>query len=308
MANISKLPRLLFSTAKYNYLKEALLLHEGFESGQLLRRSFPDGEHYYRFNTPLEMRDAVLIGGTISDEDTLELYDLACGLVGYGVRSLTLVMPFFGYSTMERSVQYGEIVTAKTRARLLSSIPHAYYGNKIMLFDLHAAGIEHYFEGTLRRAHVYVKPLIAKAARMLAGSDDFVLASTDAGRAKWIESLARDMNVDPAFVYKRRESGSKTQVTGVNANVKGRKVVIYDDMIRTGGSLLQAAYAYLEAGAEQVFAVATHGLFPDNAAIKLQKSGLLTKMMVTDTHPNALSVESDFINVISIDTLIAENL
>src|SRR6185436_652869 len=111
-------------------------------------------------------------------------------------------------STMERSVRSGEVVTAKTRARLLSSIPMASRGTQVFLLDLHVNSIAYYFEGGIRPVHVYGKPLVTGAARRL-GGDDFVLACTDAGRAKWVESLANDLGVDAAFVYKRRLDGSQ---------------------------------------------------------------------------------------------------
>ncbi|MFN3491513.1 MAG: ribose-phosphate pyrophosphokinase, partial [Anaerolineales bacterium] len=91
----------------------------------------------------------------------------------------------FAYATMERAVRPGEVVTAKTRAALLSAIPPACSGNRIVLLDLHSEGIPHYFEGELTAIHVYGKPIIRALARRL-GGDDFVLACTDAGRAKWV--------------------------------------------------------------------------------------------------------------------------
>src|SRR5258708_5159363 len=219
--------------------------------GQVDVREFPDGERYQRIVTNVSDKDVVLVGGTISDQDTVDLYDLACALVKYGARSLDLIIPSFGYSTMERAVKFGEVVTAKTRARLLSSIPSAARGNRVFLLDLHSDGIPHYFEGNITAFHVYGKQMVLKAARQLGGKD-FVLASTDAGRAKWVQSLAEDMGVDASFVFKKRLDGSHTAVTAVSAQVKDRHVIIYDDMIRTGGSLLSAARVYQTAGANTI--------------------------------------------------------
>src|SRR4030095_10600193 len=126
---------------------------------------------------------------------------------------------------MDGAVKNGEVVKAKTRAILFSSIPETSLGNKIMLMDLHSEGLPHYFEGALRAMHVYCKPIIIEAAREL-GGDDFVLASTDAGRAKWVESLANDLGVNAAFVFKRRTSGEETHITSLSADVKNKNVVI----------------------------------------------------------------------------------
>jgi len=297
---------IVFSTQAYDYLGRDIATRTGWEIGQIARRTFPDGEHYMRLETDPADRDVVLVGGTIDDAVTLELYDLACALVMGGAYRLRMVIPFFGYSTMERSVKFGEVVTAKTRARLLSSIPMASRGTQVFLLDLHVGAIAHYFEGGIRPIHVYGKALVTAAARRLGGTD-FVLACTDAGRAKWVESLANDLGVAAAFVYKRRHDDS-TEVTGVSAQVSGKRVVIYDDMIRTGGSLLNAAKAYRDAGATAIDAIATHGLFPGDSLQRLRDSGLLGKIVVTDSHPRAVALQSDFLEVDRTAMLLTEHL
>jgi ribose-phosphate pyrophosphokinase len=297
----------VFSTEAYRYLQDGVCAAGGFVPGPVVRRRFPDGERYLRIDTDVREVDVVLIAGTISDADTLELYDLACAVVKYGARRLTLVIPYFGYSTMERAERGGEVVTAKTRARLLSSIPSAAMGNRVVLIDLHAAGIAHYFEGDTWPVPISARPLVEQSARRL-GGDDFVLGCTDAGRAKWVESLASGLDVTPAFVYKRRLPGDKTAVTGVSAHVKGKPVVIYDDMIRTGSSLLGAARAYHDAGATRVSAICTHGLFPDDALDRIRASGLIDAVVATDTHPRARELAGDYLQVLEIAPLIAQTL
>lgn len=298
---------LIFSTAAYSYLARDIAETSGWELGAITRKTFPDGERYRRIDSDPADRDIVLIGGTVDDESTLELYDLACGLVTGGAYRLRMVIPFFGYSTMERSVRQGEIVTAKTRARMLSSIPAASRGTQVFLLDLHVASIAHYFEGGTRTIHVYGKSLVTAAARRV-GGDSFVLACTDAGRAKWVESLANDLGVEAAFVYKRRVDDSETHVTGVSAQVAGKRVVIYDDMIRTGGSLIGAAIAYRDAGATAIDAIATHGLFPGDSLAKLEASGLFGRIVVTDSHPRAVSLASGFLEVDRTAKLLTEHL
>ena len=299
--------KVIFSIPDYKYLQEEILQLGGFESGEIEVKIFPDGERYQRILTPVNGRDVVLIGGTISDSDTLEIYDLAYALIKYGARSIRIIFPYFGYSTMERAVKIGEVVTAKSRAVMFSSLPRTSLGNHFIFFDLHSEGIPHYFEGQVLINHVYCKPIIIKAARELA-EDGFVMACTDAGRAKWVESLANEMGVNAAFVFKRRLSGDKTEVTSISADVNGKDVVIYDDMVRTGGSLVNAAGAYKEAGAKKIFTITTHGLFNNDALSKIRKSGVIEKVIATNSHPNSLKLESDFLKVESIAPLIVEQL
>ena len=301
---------LVLSTASYAYMQRALCEAGARDSGTVERHLFPDGERYQRIATPVTDRHVAIVGGTISDTDTLELFDLACAAVKEGVRTLTLVIPYFGYGTMERAVMPGEVVTAKARAILLSSIPQAADGNRVVMIDLHADGIAHYFEGNVRPVHLYAKPLILEAIRAL-GDGDFVLASTDAGRAKWVESLANELGVSAGFVFKRRISGSETEVRAMSADVRDRDVVVYDDMIRTGSSLAHAAAAYRGAGARRVFVVATHGIFPGDALASLASGGLVERVVCTDSHPRAVAhaaLAPGFLSVMSVAPLVSTYL
>jgi len=303
-----KPPRpILFAIPAYACLQAAMFRGGHFQRGEVEQTLFPDGERYQRVVNNVAGEDVVLLGGTVSDAATLEIYDLACALAKFGARRLTLVVPYFGYSTMERGVKPGEVVTAKTRARLLSAIPAAADGNRVVLVDLHHSGLTHYFEGGIRPVHLYAKELVKKLARGFGGKN-FVLASTDAGRAKWVESLAGELGVNAAFIYKRRLSGDQTEITGVSASVAGRRVVIYDDMIRTGGSLLQAARAYRAAGARQVFAIATHGVFPGTAIQKILSANLLDGIACTDTHPAVLGLPPGRVRVSSVAGMLNDYL
>lgn len=299
--------RLLFSIPSYAYLEPAFLAAGHFEQGVVDRKNFPDGERYLRIRSELWGRDVVLLGGTPTDVDWLEVYDLGCGIARGGARSLTIVMPYFGYATMERAVKTGEVVVAKTRARLLSSIPAPEGGTKVLLFDLHTDGIEFYLDDRVLTRHVYGAPIVTKKIRERMGDRPFVLGACDAGRAKWVQSLARDLHVEPAFVYKRRDPTSgDLAVTGVNADVRGREVVIYDDMIRTGSSLVQAARAYLAAGASEVHAIASHLVLPGGAVETLRASGAFASIMGTDSHPGCQKLPAE--DVVSIAPRMVECL
>lgn len=300
---------LLFTTESYAYFEPALLAAGCFERGSVERKRFPDGERYLRLVDDTWGRDVVLLGGTPNDLDWLEVYDLGCAISRAGARSLDIVMPYFGYSTMERAIKQGEVVTAKTRARLLSSIPTCDAGVRIFLFDLHTDGIEFYFADTHVTHHLYGAPVVTQAIRDLVGDRPYVLGATDAGRAKWVESLSRTLGVDPAFVYKRRDPKTgEVSLTGVNADVRGKDVVLYDDMIRTGSSLIQAARAYRDAGAERCHAVASHLVLPSGALQRLRESGVIDSVIGTDSHPGSEQLRDVPGAVCSVAGLIARAL
>ena len=300
---------ILFSTKPYAYLAEQILTAANgrLDAGNLFIRDFPDGEHYHRIDSEVRGRDIWIVGGTTDDTNTLELFDIAQGCVQYGAYSLTIIIPYFGYSTMERSVKDGEIVKAKNRALMFSSIPRTPLGNKVILFDLHSEGIPYYFNSDIQTHHIHCEELITAIARESAGND-FVLAATDAGRAKWVESMANRMGVHGAFIYKKRLSGTETEVMAINANVANRKVIIYDDMIRTGGSLVEAAKAYKAAGAAEISVITTHGLFTNNALQKIADSGIINKITSLDTHPNAVLLQHPLLHTRSIAPLIIKRL
>lgn len=365
---------ILFATSEYEYLKAQMLKTRRFVDGQLARsvakdgssavadQPFADGERYHRLLTDVVDREVVVVGGTIDDRSTMELLDIGMGLVMEGAARLKLVIPYFGYSTMERAILPGEFVKAKMRAVQISAIPRGAMANWVYLLDLHSEGIPHYFENGVITRHVYAKTLVTQAVREAAtrwqkharlharlhaeGStcagddtklrvrkltchspnvddildggtefklDDFTVASTDAGRAKWVESLCRDMikaklPVHPAFIIKRRISGSDTVVADISADVAGKLVIIYDDMIRTGGSAIAAAKAYRARGAADVILISTHGILPGESKKKLQDSGCFDSVIVTDSHPRAVAQADDFLRVIPTGSLLVDSI
>ncbi len=304
------MPPILFATKPYQYLAASLQQEAKgqLEMGAMTIRDFPDGEHYHRIDSNVRGRHVWVVGGTTDDAATMELFDIAQGCVQYGAFSLTIIIPYFGYSTMERSVQDGEVVKAKNRALLFSSIPRTPLGNRIILFDLHAEGIPYYFDSDVQPHHIYCEALHTENAHYLAGGEDFVLAATDAGRAKWVESMANRMGVQGAFIYKRRHNAEETEVLAVNASVQGSHVIIYDDMIRTGGSLIEAAKAYQHEGASRISVMTTHGLFTNHAIERLAASGIIEKIIALDTHPNALAQVHPLLEIRSVAPLIIKRL
>lgn len=296
---------LLFSTRAYEPLQR-LICSDHVEEGQLQRESFPDGERYLRLQTSVRGRRVAVLGGTIDDASTLELFDLAGAMVLEGAHAITLLIPYFGYSTMERQTQPGEVVTAKLRARLLSAIPRPAGGLQVVMLDLHSGGLPYYFHGDVRPVHLFPSHLLCEAIRACAGDQPYVVGAVDAGGAKRVQNLANDLGVEAGFVFKRRHSGERVSFSALSADVLDRRVILCDDMVRTGGSLIQAARAFLDAGATSVSAVATHGVLPAGALDRLRTSGVLERLTVTDSHPSALPQRGDFLKVVTIAGLLEE--
>lgn len=299
---------IVFGIQSYLDMSKEIAKLGKWQHGEIEIKRFPDGERYQRIITNVTNKRVILVAGLVSDSDTLEMFDLACSISKYGASHLDIVIPYFSYSTMERSVKSGEVVTAKTRSLLLSKIPTAAQGNKVYFLDLHSEGIQHYLEGGITSVHVYGKKFVMDAVKQLTSGKDFVLASTDAGRAKWVQSLANDFGVQPSFVFKKRISGDKTEISAVSAHVQDKHVIIYDDMIRTGGSLLNAAKAYKDCGAKKIDVITTHGILPNDSLNKICGSGLIRSIHCTNSHYNVNKYKTAFLKIHSISNLFVEVL
>lgn len=299
---------LVFATEPYEYLGKELCSFPGFNRGDLNRKTFPDGERYLRITSNVYGRNVVIVGGTIDDRSTLEIYDMASGLVALGADNISILVPYFGYSTQERAVLAGEVVTAKSRANLLSAIPKARLSTEIVLLDLHTPGIAQYFNADIHSVHLSAHSIHLNLIKKVMEKGATIIGCTDAGRAKWVQELANEAGVPAAFVYKRRESDGSTSVTGINADVKNKQLVLYDDMVRSGNSLINAGAAYKAAGAAAVTAIVTHGVLPGDALKNIEKSGYFSEFHCSNSHPSGVAQKTGFIKIHSIAGLFNEYL
>jgi ribose-phosphate pyrophosphokinase len=279
---------IILSTASSQYF--ASLIAEKLPAStelSMTRKSFGDGERYLKIDLEDRMalfgRDVIIVGSTATDDDFAEVCRVGTAAAKYGARRITYIIPFFGYSTMERAVKPGEIVTAKINARQLSELPHGDVRNCFLMLDLHTAGLVHYFEGECLRFELYAESILTEAVRDL-GLANFMFASADLGRPLWVETFAKRFGTSLAFIRKSRDF-EETQIEAVIGDVAGKIVIIYDDMLRSAKTAVHAADAYLEKGALAVYIVASHGAFNDDKAIELLEYSKVQKVIVTNSHP-----------------------
>lgn len=305
----------LYANQKYKYLADSLLKENtNWSRGVIDKKIFPNEEIHRIIQTSPQNKHVVLIGGT-TEAEAIELFLIGRALEKYQAKSIHIVIPFFNNSTQERATVSGEIVTAKGIAALLSSIPIASQGNFIYMLDLHSENIVHYFEGFCKSIHIKSKSILYPVIQKIKAS---VLAAPDAGRSKTIEKMATDLNMEPALTLKRRNSDPKNPVsiTTINADVKGKNIIIYDDMIRSGGTILNSAQAYKDAGAKEISVVTTHGDFCSSSYNDGGKSGiekLLDSDLITEVHcsnstPKTLNISHPKFHLYKIDKLISEHI
>jgi len=284
----------VFATENSEYFAQEIVKLLGGGYMRIIHKTFGDGERYYRVDISdrqeLVGLDAVIVSATTSDQEILEIFRVGCELAALGTRRRIFVIPFLGYSTMERAVKPGEIVTAKANARLLSAIPNCGLGNTFIFCDLHVNGIMQYFEGSCQCMEVYAQGPLINAIRTnifdkLAPGEEATFGSADLGRPLWVESFANLFHTSIAFIRKRRDM-EDTRVVGTPiGDVKDKTVIIYDDMTRSGKTLINAAESYLASGAKKVMAVLSHFALNNDHIIDVLEESCISLIVSTNSHP-----------------------
>jgi ribose-phosphate pyrophosphokinase len=265
---------------------------------EVIRKRFADGECYHAFPESLSGKDLVILGATHNDSAHQELLDLISGGRYWNAATITVIIPFLGYSTMERAKpNTHEIPKGITRTRqIYRARPHF-----VAFVDLHSEAVLHAHGGEIQTKHIWGDSLVVDRIEQ-SGLTDYVLVSPDYGFSKRVARLASLLNCPHTAADKDRFDTDKTIVGQVSNVVKGKTAIICDDMIRTGGSIIQTANRCLEAGAKNVVAHATHLVLAEDSMERF-KEGPLTKIMGSDTYPGRES--GDLLDVYSVAPLLA---
>ena len=267
-------------------------------------RRFADGEIHCRFDASMRGADMFIVqthAGPVNDSifEQLIMIDAAKRASAHRI---TAVCPYYGYSRQDRKATGREPITAKLVADLLSGAGV----DRVVSVDLHSGQIQGFFDVPVD--HLTAAPVLLDYLRDN-GPDDFVVIAPDAGRVKVAERYSQLLETDLALVHKRRPRRSINEVEAMDVvgNVKGRPCVIIDDMIDTAGTVCAAAYRLLEAGATDVWAMATHALLSDPALHRLSESPI-SRVVVTNTLPQPVYRRIPKIEVISVAKIIADAL
>lgn len=251
---------------------------------------FPDGEVHVRISGSVRGADVYVVQPTSPpvEANLIELLLLADAGRRAGARRVTTVIPYFGYARQDRRVHAGEALGARVVADLLGAV----HVDRVIAVDLHAASVEGFLAMPLE--HRSAVPLLLEALRPLAGAESVVVAP-DLGAAKLAERFGAILGLPVAVVRKTRVSGSAVEVRGVSGEVRGRKPILVDDMISTGGTIEAAVRAVRAAGARPGGVVAaSHGLFVGPAVERLAAAGLERIVVANGVPPvatGALPVE-----------------
>lgn len=260
-------------------LAEDICKHIGVPLGNADVSHFSDGEIKVIINENVRGSDAFVVQPTCGpvNNNLMELLILIDALKRASADRITAVIPYYGYARQDRKTRGREPITAKLVANLLTNAGV----NRVLTVDLHSGQIQGFFDipvDHLTAIRILVDYLRKKDLT------NHVVVSPDAGSIPRARDMAERLDLPVAFVDKRRPEPNMVEVMNVVGKVAGHHAIILDDMIDTGGSLLQAGTALRNLGAKSVTACATHGIFSGAARANMEKAGF-AELVVTDTIP-----------------------
>ncbi len=261
---------------------------------------FPDGEIGVKIEENVRGKDVFLIQPTCEpvNENLMELLVILDALRRASAKRITAVIPYFGYARQDRKDQPRVPITAKLVANLITTAG----ANRVLTLDLHAGQLQGFFDIPLD--HLYAINEFVDFIRKMK-LKDLVIVSPDVGGVKLARNYANILNCGFAVIDKRRESPESTEVINILGEVKNKNVVIVDDLIATGSSLVEASKALRNKGAKKIIACITHGVLCGRALENLKES-CIDSLAISDSIPLPEEKKDKKIKVVSISKLLAE--
>ena len=265
-------------------------------------RRFADGEIYIEINENIRGNSIFIIQGISSpaNDNLMELLLCIDALKRSSAKNITAVIPYFGYARQDRKVVPRTSISAKLVSNLITKAG----ADRIVTVDLHAGQIQGFFD--IPVDNLFSTPIFARHIKRKIKSKNLICVAPDVGGVERTRALGRKLDVGLAIIDKRRPAPGKSQVMNVIGNVKGITCIITDDIIDSGGTIVNAADALIKRGAKEVYVYVTHGVLSGEAVEKIKKSKI-KNLVVTDTIDNSDKVKkSRNIEVLSISNLLAE--
>jgi ribose-phosphate pyrophosphokinase len=278
------------------------------ELGDVELKTFANGETYVRYRESIRGADVFIVQscfGRATNDYFTELGIMIQAAKLASANRITAIVPWYPYSRQDKKSSPREPITAKLLADWLESAG----ADRVLTMDLHAGQIQGFF--TIPVDHMTALPLFARYYREALGlhGDGIVAVSPDPGRAKMAAKFAQMLEADWVIMSKTRPAhdvAAVTQVIGAE-KVGGKVAIMSDDIIVTGGTLMAGATALREAGATEVYACATHGLFPGDSLASLAASEL-AGIAVTDTVPISELERPRKLEVLTVSGILAETI
>ena len=296
MANSMK----VFSGTANRQLAERICEHLNIRLGEANVSRFPDGEVRVKIEEDVRGADVFVVQPTCPpvNDNLMELVLLVDAFKRASAERITAVIPYFGYARQDRKDEGRVPISAK----LVSNMIVGAGASRVLALDLHAAQVQGFFD--IPVDHLYASPVLTRYFRRL-DIKDLVVVAPDVGSSRLARGYAKRLNAGLAIVDKRRVSDRVTEVMSVIGDVKGKGVLMIDDMISTGSSITQAAKTVHDLGAKEIYLAATHALLCGNA-MSLLDAAPVEAIVVTDTIPLPEQKQRPNLRVMSVARLLGE--
>jgi ribose-phosphate pyrophosphokinase len=287
----------IFACTQSTALGEKIATSYGAKLGNVLFSRYSDGEYQPSFEESIRGTRIFIIGSTNPSSDNLmEMLLMIDAAKRASARHITAVMPYFGWARQDRKDKPRVPIAAKLVAKMLEAAG----ATRIITMDLHADQIQGFFEKPVD--HLFASTLFLPYLESLK-LENLCIASPDMGGSKRAYSYSKALKSDVVICYKQRAKANVISHMELIGDVKGKNVVLVDDMVDTAGTLTKAADLMMERGALSVRAITTHGLLSGNAYEKIENSQL-KELIITDSIPS--EIKSDKVRVLSCADLFAD--
>jgi ribose-phosphate pyrophosphokinase len=263
-------------------------------------RKFSDSETWVKINENVRGADVFVVQSTYAptNENIMELLLLIDALKRASADRVNAVIPYFGYARQDRKDQGRVALSAKLIANLLTTAG----AHRVIALDLHAYQLQGFFD--IPVDHLFAWPLLIECCKSL-GLDNYVVVSPDVGNVKLARAYADRLKAPLAIIDKRRPEPDVSEVITIIGEIKGKNVFLFDDMIDTGGTIVNGANALIKHGAGDVYACCTHPVFSGTAQKKLLESPV-KRIIVTNTIPQSEEAFGGRLKIVSVAPLIGE--
>ena len=265
-------------------------------------RKFSDGEIYVEINENIRGNSVFVIQSTANpaNDNLMELLLCIDALKRSSAKNITAVIPYFGYARQDRKVAPRTSISAKLVSNLITKAG----ADRVVTVDLHAGQIQGFFD--IPVDNLFATPIFARHIKKNVKGKNLICVAPDVGGVERTRALARKLDIGIAIIDKRRPSPGKSQVMNVIGNVKNKTCIIIDDIIDSGGTIVNAAEALINRGAKEVQVYITHGVLSGESVEKIKKSQI-KKLVITDTIDNSDNLKkAKNIEVLSISILLGE--
>ena len=288
---------IIFSGNAHKEFAEKLVESRGEKLGLVKLQQFSDNEIQANYEETVRGKEVYIIQPTVSSDSIMELLIMIDAARRASAYKITAVMPYYGYARQDRKDRPRVAIGAKLVAKMLSAAGV----DRVMTMDLHADQIQGFFSCPID--HMFASSVFLPYLENQ-NIENLTIVAPDTGATKRANNYAKYLNADLAICYKQRKVANEVSEMTLIGEVKGRNVIIVDDMIDTAGTMVKAAKMIKDAGALSVSAMCTHAVLSGPAYERINDS-VLKKLIVTDSIPLKENKETSKIEVLSVSQLFA---